>query len=441
MKNNNKTATSWTQRLFIAPMANKTGAYHKTYYGHRYAESQKTANQSCFSEIFSNKHQPYAEAQPNFEKLFGQINHRPADLKPESPLFPADTSGRNANTRFTVLNCYNETPDAKTFRLARISGEKVDYLPGQYMTLTVTIEGKEYKRSYSLASSPTNTGILEITVKRDSNGGLVSNWLNDYVNVGDTLSLKGSFGKFTCAVDTPNKILFLAAGSGIVPIMSMLRWLDDTEKQADIILLLSFRNYNDIIYRRELELITSRHRNIKMYLTLTKESQTIQWGGLTGRFNKDMLTGLLTDIPERAIYLCGPDAFMTECRQTLQELGHPPEQLFCESFCVDAGQTRQPVSANLATVSKAPGNYQIRFVRSGINILADGRTNLLELAEQSGVKIEHECRSGSCGECMVKCLDGEVNLAGQTEIDEIDQKQGWVYACCAYPASNVQLDI
>lgn len=442
MKNNNKKSTnSWMQRLFKASRPNKASAYHKKYYGHFYAESQTSANQSCFSEIFSRINQPSVERQPGFGKLLGLKNGQPVNLKPLQSQLTANSTSKNTNTPFTVLNCYHETPDTKTFRLAKASGGPVDFSPGQYMTLTVVIEGKEYKRSYSLASTPAYPDIIEITVKRDPNGGLVSNWLIDYVNTGDTLSLKGPFGKFTCAEQTPDKILFLAAGSGVVPIMSMLRWLAETEKQADIALLLSFRTLEDIIYRHELELIATRHRNIKLHLTLTKNPTDMPWNELTGRINTAMLAALFTDIAERAVYLCGPDAFMADCRHSLQALGHPPELLFYESFCVDAGQSRLPATTNLATVTRTPGSYQVKFTRSGINVIADGRLNLLALAEQSGIKIEHECRSGSCGECMIKCLDGEVDLAEQAEIDQIDRKKGWIYACCAYPTSNVQLDI
>jgi ferredoxin-NADP reductase len=305
------------------------------------------------------------------------------------------------------------------------------------------INGKEYKRSYSLASTPSQQGIIEITVKRDANGGVVSNWLNDNLKIGDTLSLKGPFGKFTCAKETPMKILFLAAGSGIVPIMSMLRWLTGTETQIDIVLLLSFRTNIDIIYRKEFELIASRHRNIRLFVTLTKQPQaTGQRRVLTGRMNKSWIAEAVPDLTERAVYLCGPDGFMTVCRQYLQELKHPEERLFCESFCIDnLNHSIQQLDKTLSPPARATGSYQVKFARSGLQITTDGRTNLLVLAENSGVKISHECRSGSCGECMIKSLEGKVDLAYQAEIDEIDRKKGWVYACCAYPASNVTLDI
>jgi ferredoxin-NADP reductase len=280
---------------------------------------------------------------------------------------------------------------------------------------------------------------------------VVSNWLNDHLKVGDTLNVKGPYGKFSCAKrSTPQKILFLAAGSGIVPIMSMLRWLADTEAQVEVTLLLSFQTLYDIIYCQELHLIAAHHKNIKLFITLTKEPSVLnQWTGLLGRINEKMLNALVPDLPERAVYLCGPDAFMEDCKYYLQKLKLPAEHLFCESFTVNTPQPMDqitPKAAVQASIIGRPsrsttGSYRIRFAKSGKTIVADGSVSLLELAEQSGISIDHECRSGNCGECMVKCLKGSVEMTEQAEIANFDRKKGWVYACCAYPTSNAVLDV
>lgn len=104
----------------------------------------------------------------------------------------------------------------------------------------------------------------------------------------------------------------------------------------------------------------------------------------------------------------------------------------------------QPViSKNSCTPSirKQTGSYQVRFAKSGKTIVADGTLTLLELAEKLGIYIDHECRSGNCSECMIKCLKGNVEMTAQSEIDDLDRKKGWTYACCAYPASNLELDV
>jgi glycine betaine catabolism B len=210
--------------------------------------------------------------------------------------------------------------------------------------------------------------------------------------------LKEPFGKFSCGTNTPKKILFLAAGSGIVPIMSMLRWLADTEAGVDVILLLSFRTPDDIIFSDELKLIANRHKNIKLTITLTMETcDDPAWSGLMGRVNEKMIAELTPDLPERSVYLCGPDAFMNASKQILLQLRLPIEQLFCESFTISTASENLENSPLKQPSTSNAGNYQIQFAKSGKTVATDGAITLLALAAKSGIHIDHECRAGSCG--------------------------------------------
>jgi glycine betaine catabolism B len=459
---NKKSAESWADRLFNQSAATKTAPQGKTYFAHRYHDSHADQGQIPFGDLFAdgNKPQPNQSVYPidlqeKFWKGSDFLDGRPAsaEIYPlngiKSALATDSASCHNSpalSAQFTVLNCYDETLDTKTFRLGRLDGDVFDYLPGQYLTISVVIAGQEYKRSYSLASTPSRSGYLEITVKRDPNGGIVSNWINDHVKVGDSLTIKGPFGKFTCAKDTPQKILFLAAGSGIVPIMSMLRWLADTNIRSDIVLLLSFRSLYDIIYSDELHAIAARHNNISLIITLTQEPlEYSQWYGLTGRIDKKTLVGCVPDVSDRTIYLCGPDAFMAESKQCLLDLAVMPEQIHYESFNVNNPQVRGTEKTQHSITGRPlkhkRGNYRIRFAKSGKTVTTDGDMTILELAESSGIAIDHDCRAGSCGECMVKCLKGNIEMTDAAEIADFDRKRGWVYSCCAYPASNVVLDV
>ena len=459
---NKKSAGLWAHQLFKQSGASKTAPQGKTYFAHRYHDSHADLGQIPFGDFFSDGSKP--QLNKNFGSIdlhgrFGQdsgfLEEKPAAVENyprngiKSTLATDSASCHNnltLSTQFTVLNCYAETLDTKTFRLGSSNGQDFGYLPGQYITLSVEIAGQEYKRSYSLASTPSRAGNLEITVKRDPNGGVVSNWLNDCLKVGDTLNIKGPFGKFTYAKDTPPKLLFLAAGSGIVPIMSMLRWLADTNTRSNVVLLLSFRSLYDIIYCDELHLIAAQHKNISLIITLTQEPvEYSQWYGLTGRINKKMLVDCVPDVPERAVYLCGPDAFMAENKQWLLDLAVPPEQIRFESFNVNSPQALGQATTQRSIIGRPlrhkTGNYRVRFAKSGKTITTDGEMTLLELADSFGIAIGHDCRAGSCGECMVKCLKGNIEMTEQAEIADFDRKRGWVYSCCAYPASNVVLDV
>ena len=342
------------------------------------------------------------------------------------------------NGEFTVLNCFTETPDVKTFRLVPDNERVFDYLPGQYVRLT--LDGD--KRFYSLASSPSRPNCIEITVKRDRQGGMVSNWLHDQLKKGDKLQLSGPYGHFTCANPSCDKLLFIAAGSGVVPIMSMLRWLTDTNACIDLVLLLSFRNQQEIIYRHELEFIAARYAYVKVIITLTGHLNSSQaWHGLTGRVSETMIAVQVPDLTKRDIYLCGPEAFMAQCKKFLLKLKHPDEKLFCESFTVNSPLKKPARAGFIRAATSETGNFKVRLARSGKTMIVDSRMTLLEGIETAGIIIASECGKGECGTCMVKCLEGKVEMMAGPEIDDHDKDKGWVYACCSYPLSDVVLDI
>jgi glycine betaine catabolism B len=459
---NKKSAELWVHRLFKQSGIPKTAIKGKVYFAQRYHEqhAHTALGQIPFGALFANANQHQGPDLPDGHSFLGYgpdlskgvqgVGAPGLSFDPihwvESDYSPYFADNKALSTQFTVLDCYDETLDTKTFRLGRLDGDVFDYLPGQYITISVVIAGQEYKRSYSLASTPSHAGKLDITVKRDPNGGVVSNWLNDHLKVGDNLTIKGPFGKFTCAKDTSPKILFLAAGSGIVPIMSMLRWLADTNARSDVVLLLSFRSLYDIIYCDELHMIAAQHKNISLIITLTQEPvEYSQWYGLTGRINKKTLVDCVPDVSERTVYLCGPDPFMVESKQYLMDLSVPAEKLICESFTVNnpqaSGEAKTQHSVIGRPLRQKTGSYRVRFAKSGKTVTTDGGMTILELAENCGITIDHDCRKGSCGECMVKCLKGNIEMTEQAEIADFDRKRSWVYSCCAYPASNVVLDI
>lgn len=344
-------------------------------------------------------------------------------------------------SELTVVGIITENHDTKTLRLASAKPVLFHFQPGQFINLTLTINGNEVKRSYSIASSPSRPHVIEMTVKRVP-GGLVSNWLIDQIKTGDILNVKGPYGKFSCFNYPAPKILLLAAGSGIVPIMSMLRWITDTGININIKLLLSFRTPVDIIYRKELELIAARYPNVAIKIMITSDTITRkQWPGDFGRIKKTLLSNFVPDIIEREVFLCGPDAFMEKAQKILARLKLPKNRLHCESFSTISPPMREFKRVDAASLQNRSGQYQVKFSKSGLETVTDGTESLLELASIYGKQIDNECRSGSCGECMVKCLSGSITELEQSEISEHDKQAGWVYSCCAYPQSNVVLDI
>ncbi|MGY6273919.1 FAD-binding oxidoreductase [Methylomonas sp. MgM2] len=340
-----------------------------------------------------------------------------------------------------VTAIINETIDTKTIRLASDSPMLFHYQPGQFVTLHLNIDGQEQRRSFSIASSPSRPYGIEITVKKKP-GGLVSNWLHNHLREGDRLMVKGPMGRFSCFNHSAPKLLLISAGSGVVPIMSMLRWLSDVSAEVDVLAMLSFRYPSDIIYRRELNLLKKRHKNILIYITLTgKHIGKKTWPGPLGRIDLSLLKERVPDLTEREVFMCGLDAFMVEVGKHLQALKLPAPQLHKESFSLATPIDSALPRAELSQLKNRTGMYRINFAKSGVQAVTNGDESLLMLAHLYGIKIDNECLTGSCGECMVKCLQGDVTMGDQVQIGEREKQAGWIYSCSAFPKSDLILDI
>jgi ferredoxin-NADP reductase len=321
-------------------------------------------------------------------------------------------------TTLKVVNIIEETHDVKTFRLAGENPLLFSYQLGQFITLLLEIDGHEVQRSCSMSSSPSRPHTLELTVKRVP-GGRVSNWFCDRVKLGDLLRVKGPAGKFTCFHYPSNKLLFIAAGSGLTPIMSMCRWIVDTAADVDVKLLASFRSPPEIIFRKELEWMSSRHSAFQVALTMTSGWRGTEcWTGFTGRVSRPMISLLAPDYQDRHIFICGPEPFMENAKEILRELDFDLSKLHSESF--GTGRVAQ------GTKKETPS-------------LALSGPLHLDLAEAHGIEIDYGCRSGSCGECEVKCRD-QVEMTPECEIDAQQRAAGFIYACTCVAKSDIELD-
>ena len=349
----------------------------------------------------------------------------------------------------------DETEDARTFVLAADPPVLFDYYPGQFVTLDLLINDQRVKRSYSISSTPSRPHTLEITVKRvpATEGyapGLVSNWLHDHLKVGDEVTLKGPLGEFTCCPDPAKKLLFISAGSGITPMMSMSRFLCDTAADVDIVFFHSARTPRDIIYRRELEMMAVRYSNFKPAITVTRPPEVgAVWLGYTGRLDEAMLRSLAPDFLERTVYVCGPSAFMEGTKSVLAGLGFPMDSYYEESFGgppkVKPTKIISPLPSspqNGAAKAASNGASAIAFVKSGKEVPWDGQHFILDIAEELDVDIDIGCRKGTCGSCKQKMLAGEVSYEGTPiGLKNKYKEQGFILTCIAKPVGRVEIDV
>lgn len=382
------------------------------------------------------------EASASPEGFGSPVTVPPLPLPPPCPLLSHLVQARErleswtaGVTRLKVVDIIEETHDVKTFRFSGENPLLFSYKPGQFVTVLLDIDGREHRRSYSMSSSPSRPHTLDLSVKRVP-GGLVSNWLCDRVKPGDVLKIQGPAGQFTCFDHPAGKLLFIAAGSGVTPIMSMCRWIADTAANVDVKLLASFRSPPDIMFRKELEWLSARHERFQVALTLTAGWRGTEcWTGFTGRVNRQMITLVAPDCHERQIFLCGPEAFMQGVKHILGDLDFDLCQLHSESF----GRAARGVEQNPPALRRSGPLHQVRFTRSGLSVTTDETTTLLELAEAHGIELDYDCRSGSCGECEVKCA-GEVAVHPECAIDARQRAAGFVYACATVAKSDLEVE-
>ncbi|NMF59630.1 FHA domain-containing protein [Pseudanabaena yagii] len=385
------------------------------------------------------------------------------------------------------LQCVNviaETADVKTFSFVTNPPSLFTYKPGQFITLELEINGVEVLRSYSISSTPSRPHSLEITVKRVPSAnpedqtvpmGLVSNWLHDNVRVGTKIQASGTFGKFTCFEYPSQKLLFLSAGSGITPMLSMSRWIYDTHADCDVVFFHCARGPQDIICHQELEMMAARSPKFNLAVTVTRLAPQESWMGLRGRLTPAMLEMIAPDWRDRTVFVCGPESFMQSTKSLLEAIGFPMQQYHEESF---GGAKKPSKSASAESVPSEPapafgikawlGKLQLPqeampvtsyvpnapktskasaatvvFRKSGKEVKCDGEESILEVAEQAGVKIRNSCRVGSCGSCKKVKLEGEVKMEGYDPeaLEAAEVEAGYILCCVAFPKGKVVIDV
>jgi ferredoxin-NADP reductase/DMSO/TMAO reductase YedYZ heme-binding membrane subunit len=351
-----------------------------------------------------------------------------------------------------VARIFQETPDVKTFRMVATDGGPLpfDYVAGQYLNLALTIDGKRVNRSYTIASSPTRAGYCEISVKRD---GLASRHLHETLREGDRLKVSAPAGKFVFAGHEAERVVLLAGGVGITPMMSVVRSLTDRCWTGEIYLIFSVRKLHDIVFERELAYLQARFPNLHVLVTLTGDPD-VAWDGKRGHISRELIEGFVPNLTRGPVLMCGPAKMMVAARKLLVEIGVPDAEVLEEAF-VSPPPAAEPAApsgdpaldAARAALSLEPATElvpgevpSVRFQRSGATAELPSELTVLEAAEDAGVRIPFECRSGICGQCKTRLVAGRVTMEVQDALTPADKAKGLVLACQARAVRDVVID-
>lgn len=286
-----------------------------------------------------------------------------------------------------MVDVRRETEDSATLVIKPGWGFNFDYQPGQYIGIGLLIDGRWRWRSYSLTSSPATSAsarTVTITVKAMPEGFLSSHLVAG-VEPGTVVRLAAPQGNFVLPDPAPASILFLTAGSGITPVMSMLRTLVRRNQIGDIVHLHSAPTEADVMFRGELAVLANEHPGYRLQL---RETRT------RGRLDLSLLDREVPDWRERQTWACGPEGMLNAAERVWSAAGIG-EQLHLERFAV-------------SKAAPAGAGGMVTFARSGRSVDADAATSLMDAGEAAGVQMPFGCRMGICQSCVVGLVEGHV---------------------------------
>ena len=348
----------------------------------------------------------------------------------------------------TVRSVRRETPDAVSIVLdvPPASRDAFRFAPGQYLTLRTTLDGEDVRRSYSVCSG-LDDGELRVAVKRHD-GGLFSTHANTALKAGDEIEVMTPRGRFTlpAATGSARTILAIAAGSGITPVLSLLKTALAREPATRAVLLFGNRGADRILFKREIEDLKDRHMGrLTVFNVLSREHQDVPL--LNGRIDAAKIEAVLRTLPggkPDIAFLCGPLPLLKVARDTLEAAGLTREQIKTEIFAPAAGARSKPATAapravavetDIAAIARITLNGRERAIS-----MRTGET-VLEAAIRNGLEAPFSCRGGMCCTCRAKVTRGSVAMAVNYSLEPWEENAGFVLTCQSRPtASEIAVD-
>lgn len=338
----------------------------------------------------------------------------------------------------TVKEIVRETDDTITIHFWHPPHQAISYKPGQFLTLMPVVDGKKVRRAYSMSSSPNKDASLAVTVKRLP-GGTVSNYLIDRLRPGDAMEVMEPMGHFVCE---PNPIrgrtlVLFGAGSGITPLMSMLKSVLPVETRTRIVLIYGSRNEDSIIFKQQLaELQTKYADRFEVRHVL---SQPQSWHRESGRINQGKALALLEDLnvdaQQAEFFVCGPEGLMHEVQGALTVLGVPKERIHKESFA-PSQETHGEVVEDEDGGSLRTQTVTVIYEGAEYKVEVQPHQTILEAALEMDVDLPYSCQAGMCTACMGKCTAGKVQLDEEDGLTDAELKAGFILTCVAHPLTR-----
>lgn len=361
-------------------------------------------------------------------------------------LFKSKDAKKNSSQYLSlkIREIVKETPDTVTIYFEQPE-PYLDYKAGQYLTVILDIDGKEERRSYSLCTSPFVDPYPGITVKRVKEG-VISNHLLDKLRPGKSLDIMKPMGHFTLEFHSKNQFHYfmVTGGSGITPVMGLIKSILVNEPDSQITLLYCSRSEEQIIFKDQLEALEEKYSGkLNVFHHLTQPSEA--WTGHTCRIDshkiKEALNQNTYPDAEKTVYLtCGPQGLMDTALSTLESLGVDRETILRESFYIAPTEKEQDAAAEPA----------LQLTRE-VKVIIDGEEHEFEVSPEETIleagldrdlDMPYSCQSGLCTSCRGKLLSGEVSMEEDAGLSANELREGYILCCVSHPLTgDVKINI
>jgi ring-1,2-phenylacetyl-CoA epoxidase subunit PaaE len=342
--------------------------------------------------------------------------------------------------RLAVNDLRRETTDAisLTFTIPKELANDYRFSPGQYLTLRTTMDGEEVRRSYSICSGP-DDGELRIAVKK-VDGGAFSNWAAEELQTGDELEVMTPTGRFGVAPAPEQARLHVgfAAGSGITPILSIIKGVLAREPDSRFFLFYGNRSTSGMLFLEELEELKDRFmQRFSLFHVISGEEQDIPilHGRLDGEKVRVLLRSLVPAAEVDHLFICGPSGMSEEIEATCREIGIAEDKIHVERFVSEFGGKPRPKQiVSPGAPPKALASLIIDGKRREVPV-AEGEA-ILDAALRAGMDLPFACKGGMCSTCRAKLVEGEARMEVNYSLEPWELQAGFILTCQARPCSE-----
>ena len=330
-----------------------------------------------------------------------------------------------------IEKIHEEVKGFKTFIFEE--GHGITYKAGQYITLVQHVNNEELRRSYSICSSPELNEPLTIGVKRVENG-LFSRQLIDYAKPGDEWTTTGAGGLFVLPAEVENyqQVFFLAAGSGITPIYSLIKPILNFHHSLSVVLIYSNASSEKTVFLNELQNLKIEFPERFTLEFLYSNNPKLEKARLYRELLLELTEKLgVSEKTKTLFYTCGPEAYMRMCIFTLQAIGVPKNNIKKENFVVHNISHK-----NILPPDKDTHKVALLFSDKTYEFAVVYPDNILKAAKRNGIQLPYSCEVGRCGNCVAKCAKGTVWHSYNEVLTDREMEQGMVLTCVGHPVGG-----